>query len=49
MSRNITQTHNEIDKTKTMSVVINSSRLNIDDALYILNDGNILDSLSTLL
>jgi hypothetical protein len=48
MSSNIAQTHNS-QCCETMSVVINSSRLNIDDALYILNDGNILDSLSTLL
>jgi hypothetical protein len=49
MSRNITQTHNSHCSSETMSIVINSSRQIIDDALYILNDSNILDSLSTLL
>ncbi len=49
MSRNITQTHNERLNTETMSIVINSSRQVIDDSLYILNDSNILDTLSTSL
>ena len=49
MSNNITQTHNSHCNTDNMSIVINSSRQIIDDALYILNDSNILDSLSTLL
>jgi len=49
MSSNIKQTPNSQCSSETMSIVINSSRLVIDDALYILNDFNILDSLSTLL
>ena len=51
MSRNITQTQNSQCRSETMSIVINSSRQIIDDALYILNDNNnnILNSLSTLL
>lgn len=48
MSSNITRTNNS-QCSETMSSVINSSRININDALYILNDGNILDTLSTLL
>ncbi len=49
MSNNIKQTQNSQCRSETMSIVINSSRQIIDDALYILNDNNILDSLSTLL
>lgn len=48
MLSNIKQTHKS-QCSETMSVVINSSRQVINDALYILNDSNILDSLSTLL
>lgn len=49
MSSNIKQTHNSQCSIETMSIVINSSRPVIDDALYILNDSNLLDTLSTSL
>jgi hypothetical protein len=49
VSNNITQPHKSLCNTDNMSIVINSSRQIIDDALYILNDNNILDTLSTSL
>jgi len=49
MSDNITEIQNEPRNTESMSVVINSSRLDIDDSLYILNNDDILDTLFPLL